>query len=389
MPHPSGQEDAVNSFEANSKMDSTPSLLRILDVNANRAAEGLRVIEDHLRFTREDALLAEQAKRLRHQLVDTLSFVPTESLVLARDAGGDVGRTLDGPREFDRSSSEAVVRANFKRSQQALRNLEEWSKMANGQAARRFKSLRYALYELETAATCTDWAERQLRAVQLCVLIDGGTSEADFVHRVGSLIQAGVPMLQLRAKQLDDRTTIERGRRLMELVQGHSTLVVVNDRPDLAVAVQSHGVHLGQDDMPAGLARRIVGPERLIGISTHSIEQARAAVLQGASYLGVGPVFESSTKSFDHFPGLELLRHVAAEIRLPAFAIGGIDPTRLQDVLACGIARVAIGAAIWQVASPGEACTGLLRGLVQGGEGASAAIADRGCTIDRAEGPQP
>jgi thiamine-phosphate pyrophosphorylase len=137
----------------------------------------------------------------------------------------------------------------------------------------------------------------------------------------------------------------------------------MNDRPDLALAVGAHGVHLGQEDMPANLARRLLGPRRLIGVSTHSIEQARTAVLQGASYLGVGPVFESRTKSFDIYPGLDLVSTVAAEIRLPAFAIGGIDLTRLPLLMACGMPRVAVSSAVWQAASPAEVCREFMRQL--------------------------
>jgi thiamine-phosphate pyrophosphorylase len=339
------------------------AVLRILDVNANRAAEGLRVIEDHLRFAQDDRHLADLAKRLRHALVDTLSCLPASDLILARDAAGDVGRTLKTPQELDRGSVTAVVRANFKRTQQALRNLQEWTKLTHGPAALQFETLRYNVYELETILERTCQSDRQLREARLYVLIDGGENEANFVRRATSLIQAGVHMLQLRDKRLDDRQCIARGTRLMELVCGSSTRVVINDRPDLAIAVQAHGVHLGQEDMPVSLARRILGPTRLIGVSAHSIEQARSAVLQGASYLGLGPTFPSRTKAFEHFPGLELLRAVAAEIRLPAFAIGGIDLTRLHQVLACGVGRVAVSSAVWQATSPAEMCQQFLSHL--------------------------
>ena len=93
-------------------------------------------------------------------------------------------------------------------------------------------------------------------------------------------------------------------------------------------------------------ARAIVGTRMLIGVSTHNIEQARAAVLDGANYLGAGPTFPSQTKAFDEFAGLDYLREVAAEIRLPTFAIGGITADNLPDVLATGITRVAVGAAV-------------------------------------------
>ena len=116
--------------------------------------------------------------------------------------------------------------------------------------------------------------------------------------------------------------------------------MIVNDRPDLARLGRADGVHLGQEDLSVKDARAIVGPEALIGVSTHRIEQARQAVLDGANYIGVGPTFPSGTKQFESSPALDFLRAVAAEIRLPAFAIGGITPGNLAEVLAAGIGRV-------------------------------------------------
>ncbi|HEY4758977.1 MAG TPA: thiamine phosphate synthase, partial [Thermoguttaceae bacterium] len=109
--------------------------------------------------------------------------------------------------------------------------------------------------------------------------------------------------------------------------------------------------------------RTILGPEALVGVSTHSIEQARQAVLDGANYIGVGPTFPSGTKHFDHFPGLELLKAVAAEIRLPAFAVGGITPANLPQVLAIGIKRIAVSGAIASAPDPAAVAHELLAAL--------------------------
>jgi len=128
----------------------------------------------------------------------------------------------------------------------------------------------------------------------------------------------------------------------------------VNDRPDRAALAGADGVHVGQDELSVKDVRAIVGPGRLVGVSTHSIEQARQAVLDGADYIGVGPTFPSGTKQFDTFPGPALLRQVAEEIRLPAFAIGGIDLGNLSEVLESGIRRVAVGRAITAAENPCE-----------------------------------
>jgi thiamine-phosphate pyrophosphorylase len=126
-------------------------------------------------------------------------------------------------------------------------------------------------------------------------------------------------------------------------------------RPDLAALAHADGVHVGQGDLPVKAARTIVGPDALIGVSTHWIEQARRAVLDGANYIGVGPTFPSGTKQFDQFPGLELLRAVASEIRLPAFAIGGVGPDNLAAVLETGVGRIAVSSAVLGALDPAGA----------------------------------
>jgi thiamine-phosphate pyrophosphorylase len=120
-------------------------------------------------------------------------------------------------------------------------------------------------------------------------------------------------------------------------------------------------VHVGQDELSAKDARRILGPGGLVGVSTHSLEQAKAAVLAGADYIGVGPTFPSGTKRFAAFTGPELLRAVAAEIRLPAFAIGGITAENLPQVLAAGFTRIAVSGAVTAAPHPAEAARHLLK----------------------------
>ena len=136
-------------------------------------------------------------------------------------------------------------------------------------------------------------------------------------------------------------------------------LFIINDRADVAAAADADGVHLGQDDLGLKEARAILGPRKLIGVSTHSIEQARAAVLDGANYIGVGPTFPSTTKTFAQFPGVELLRRVAAEIRLPAFAIGGVTAENLNKVLATGFSRIAVSSAVTAAPSPAATAAAL------------------------------
>ena len=152
--------------------------------------------------------------------------------------------------------------------------------------------------------------------------------------------------------RLDDRKLVAYGRRLRELTRETPTLFVMNNRPDLAALTQADGVHVGQDDLSVKEVRAIAGPHLLVGVSTHTVAQARQAVMDGANYLGCGPTFASRTKSFTEFPGLTFLQTVSSEISLPAFAIGGISLENLPQVQASGFSRVAIASAVTESDDP-------------------------------------
>ncbi len=170
-------------------------------------------------------------------------------------------------------------------------------------------------------------------------------------------------MVQLREKEQTDACLLERARLLRVWTRETGALLIINDRPDIAVLSEADGVHLGRDDLPAAAVRKIVGSDRLIGVSTHSLEQIRQAVLDGADYLGVGPVFTSSTKTFDALAGLEYVRAAAQETALPWFAIGGITSGNVADVVASGGRRIAVTGAISRADHPAEATRELLARL--------------------------
>ncbi len=331
------------------------ALLRILDAAANRTREGLRVIEDWARFALDDAHLTGCLKQIRHDLAAALTCIPWDQRLAARETQADVGTDITTPSEHNREEISTVLTANFLRVQEGLRSLEEYVKIINPTVGGTIEQLRYRTYTVQRAIGATRIGLERLAAARLYVLLDGRSSVEEFQRLAQGLIEAGVDVLQLRDKRLGDRELIDRARRLRRLTQGTSTRLIVNDRPDLAALTQADGVHVGQDELSVKDARSIIGPAALIGVSTHSIEQARQAVLDGASYIGVGPTFPSGTKQFERFSGVELLRAVAAEIRLPAFAIGGITRENLDQVKSAGFKRVAISGAITEAEDPVQA----------------------------------
>ena len=194
-----------------------------------------------------------------------------------------------------------------------------------------------------------------INIARLYALVDVRSDESAFEQFVIGIIEGGVDIIQLRDKQVDDRTLLSRSRILKNCIaaSNRNVLFIMNDRPDLAVLAGADGVHVRQDELPAPMVRQMVG-SLLIGVSTHSIEQARQAVLDGADYIGAGPVFESETKEFADLAGLSYLREVTAEISIPAFAIGGVTEKRLEEILQTGIRRVAVSSALLKAEYPEE-----------------------------------
>jgi thiamine-phosphate pyrophosphorylase len=340
---------------------------RILDAAGNRAREALRVLEDCTRFLLDDAFLTASLKTLRHELTAALRELRGDLLLAARDTEHDVGTSLTTPGEEQRQSVRDVVAANCKRLQEALRSLEEYGKLYGGEFGARFEQLRYRSYTLERALLQGAKARERLAGCRLCVLVTGKLCALPLETVVKEAIAGGAGMIQLREKELSDRELLDRARQVRHWTRDAEVLFVVNDRADVARLCDADGVHLGQDDLPVKEARRLVGADALIGVSTHHIEQVRQALLDGADYLGVGPVFTSATKDFseDALAGLDFVRTAAAETALPAFAIGGINASNLAEVVTAGGQRVAVSSAVCSAEAPRAVVQALLRLLVR------------------------
>ena len=159
-------------------------------------------------------------------------------------------------------------------------------------------------------------------------------------------LAGGVRLFQYRNKRAPRRTIYETSLRLVRLLRGKNAVFIVNDHADIAAAVDADGVHLGQDDLPLEYARKLLGPEKLVGISTHTLEQAEAAQAGGADYIGFGPVFPTATKDAGPEQGIGNLTHVHRKITIPLVAIGGITRKNVRDVTQAGADGVAVISAI-------------------------------------------
>ncbi len=184
-------------------------------------------------------------------------------------------------------------------------------------------------------------------------LVAAGELPADVLQ---SVIEAGVDLVQLRMKEADAAEVIEIGDQFRGVCERAGVPFVVNDRPDIALALGADGVHLGQDDLPPAVARDIVGPDVVIGRSTHSIADIERGLEENAAgvadYIAVGPVHETPTAPGKPAVGLELVRFAAERARLPWFAIGGINTANVGDVVDAGARRIVVVRALTEAADP-------------------------------------
>lgn len=179
----------------------------------------------------------------------------------------------------------------------------------------------------------------------LCCITDRSISQLSFEDMALRVLEAGIGWIQFRDKESSRRLIYEEAVKLRRITRDFKTVLIVNDHADIAYAVDADGVHLGQDDLPLNEARKII-KQKIIGISTHSMEQAKEAEKMGADYIGFGPVFHTSTKDAGNPKGLDMLREIRREIKIPVVAIGGITPDNVRTVLAEGPDGVAVASSL-------------------------------------------
>ena len=337
---------------------------RLIDANLDRAREGLRVIEDWCRFGLDRQDLVIPLKDWRQQL----GQLHADCYRQARSTATDPAAGLSHPAQQSRTDSTQVLKANASRVQEALRVIEEFARTGDAELARTAASVRYALYDHEVRileACGRNLRLQRLDRSRLCLITDPGGSDcsAEMLKRVELALATGVSLVQYRRKQGTDALRLQEARQLAELCQAYQALLIINDRIDLALLVNADGVHLGQDDLPHAAARQLMGPEKLIGRSTHRLAQLEQAQEEGADYLGVGAVYATATKADRTAAGLGWVRDASASARIPWFAIGGINGDNITEVLAAGASRVAVVSAIMGASDPAAAARQLLTQL--------------------------
>jgi thiamine-phosphate pyrophosphorylase len=202
---------------------------------------------------------------------------------------------------------------------------------------------------------------QRLRDARLYFVADRGGMQ----HALDAALAGGADLFQLRDKDASDDELLAAAETAREKCRAAGALFLINDRPDLAVACDADGVHVGQDDTPVARARDIVGPDAIVGLSTHSMQQAQAGCRSGADYIAVGPVHATPTKEGRPAIGVEPIKYAAAHVSIPWFAIGGIDTKTVGEVVQAGARRIVVVRALTDAEDP-EAVARTLRSSLNG-----------------------
>ncbi|MFH1542890.1 MAG: thiamine phosphate synthase [bacterium] len=319
-------------------MSNEFGVMRIVDANINRAVEGLRVMEEVARFVLDDKAKTKQFKELRSRL----RKVSIELKVIKhRDSAKDVGGKFNTKNENKRESLLDIFAANAKRVQEALRVLEEFLKLINTKYGKLLKDIRFAVYELEQQVSL-----KLLKQVKLDFDVYLVTDPmADHVKTIKKALAVGIKMVQIRDKGASKKQLLTWSKIIAPLSRKHGATFIVNDFFDIAKEVGADGVHLGQEDLKQttlNILRKKYGDDLIIGVSTHSLDQAKKAIKAGADYISCGPIFKTPSKPLGRPLGLKTLRAVIKLSHIPVVAIGGINHSNIESVRKTGCQRVAM-----------------------------------------------
>jgi thiamine-phosphate pyrophosphorylase len=334
-------------------------ILRIIDVNFNRASEGLRFLEEIARFILDDAGLNERLKTLRHEIIrGDASF--NEKLLQTRDSSSDVGMDIQAAGEEKGKDLPILLVANARRVQESLRTLEELAKLPEnpgGLDSAKLMHSRFSLYTLEQDLMFRLARQERRRLITgLYVVLDTdalkGRSHLEVAEQV---IRGGAHILQLRDKIRSKKEIIPVARRLQTLCTENRVLFIMNDYLDVALDCDADGLHLGQDDLPFSSARKLLPPGKILGCTVATVEQALAAQAEGADYIAPEAIYPTTSKTSSIPPkpvGLEMLRKIKQAVNVPVVAIGGITLHTVSEVIGAGADSIAVINAVLGARSP-------------------------------------
>jgi thiamine-phosphate pyrophosphorylase len=324
------------------------NVLRIIDASLNRIGEGLRVLEEYARFSLNDTALTQQLKNLRHKLVRVDARMQTQ-LLRGRDSQGDVGADMEVPGESKQRDIAGTISANARRVQESLRVMEEIARDPDlNLETDAYKKARFDLYTVEKELLTRMLRKDKLkRLAGLYVIIDIAFLSGRSIARVAmETIQGGAKVIQLRDKERPTRESLISAIELRDICAQHNILFIINDSLEVALASDADGLHVGQDDLPVNVARRLLPADKILGCSVRTLDEAKRAMVEGADYLGVGAIYPTATKQTEEVVGPDRLKEIRRALDLPLVAIGGINQTNLKTVMKAGADAAAVISAV-------------------------------------------
>jgi thiamine-phosphate pyrophosphorylase len=331
---------------------------RIIDANFNRAREACRVVEEFCRFVLNSRPLTERAKKLRHELSASIGKLDAERLIAGRDTLGDVGVGTTVEKQLTRGSLTDCFTAGCKRLTEALRALAEVIRIENEPVAALIEKLRFDAYALEKDIVLFSDTSTKFKSVRLYIVITNNLP-AEVILLAHKCADGGADCIQLRAKDIEDDRLFALAVEFVKICKEAGIVSIINDRTDIAVASGADGVHLGQNDLPVEQARKLQLAPMIIGKSTHSLKQLKAAFAENLTYVGLGPVFATPTKPDADAVGLEYVANATRELvgtGIGHVAIGGITPDNVEKVLDAGAEGIAVCSAVTHASDPSAAC---------------------------------
>lgn len=337
------------------------STYRIIDANFNRAREAIRVIEEYCRFALNSTLLSRRAKEIRHQLSRAISQFDTGRLLSSRDILNDVGIGETVQHQLMRGDLKECFTAGCKRLTEALRTLAEVIQTQDRHLAKEIEKLRFDSYDLEKDIVLFSEPAEKFGKVSLYIVITSDLP-AEIISLSYMCAAGGADCIQLRSKAMKDDRLFATAVEFVKITKDEGILGIINDRVDIAVAAGADGVHLGQNDIPIDYARSLQMTPLIIGKSTHSVSQLRAACEEHPAYVGLGPVFATDTKPGAEPVGLEYVRQskkILSDTGVGHVAIGGITINNVAQVVDAGAQSIAVCSAVTKAPNPEEACRAL------------------------------
>ncbi|MBO6974292.1 MAG: thiamine phosphate synthase [Prochlorococcus marinus CUG1435] len=313
-------------------------IYQIIDANLDRAREGLRVLEDWARFGLGKEKYVKRIKNFRQILGKNHLEIYKQS----RNHTEDKCKGLTHQEQINRNTFEKIISSNSGRVQEALRVIEEFSRLHNHELSKIASEIRYEIYNIEidllNLSTCKN-SEEILKENDLYVITDQKDNLLEIIEKI---LIAGVKIIQHRFKTGTDKDNLEEAIKIKNLCKRYNSLFIINDRLDIALASNADGIHLGQDDLDLKSARKLLGYSKIIGISANNEIDISNALKDGCNYIGVGPVFETATKKNKKPIGIEKIKILTKDLNIPWFAIGGIKSNNISYLKKNGFKKVAL-----------------------------------------------